>query len=348
MIQALVDQFAIAQGWLFETAVQPVMLWMNLGEFTEAAFDGTEWFLLGVIEMILLFAALRPLEAWFPVHRMTDDRARWNDFIYTAVHRLGAFTVLIFFILDPIFDRVTGALHLWGISPLNLDNLWPQAAQFPLVGFLLYLVVLDFFDYWYHRASHQFHWWWGLHSLHHSQQNMNLWSDNRNHLLDDFLRDVFMGCIALAIGVEPGQYVLLVVASRMLQSLQHANVRLHFGKIGERLLVSPRFHRLHHAIGIGHETKGRGTLGGHNFAVLFPIWDVLFRTADFSPSFEATGVRDQLATPLGTGRNYGQGFWMQQWLGVKRMIEFARHPSVALHPNPPSTSSPELSNKPLH
>jgi sterol desaturase/sphingolipid hydroxylase (fatty acid hydroxylase superfamily) len=82
--------------------------------------------------------------------------------------------------------------------------------------------------------------------------------------------------------VEPSQYILLVSLSRMLQSLQHANVRIHFGRLGEYLLVSPRFHRTHHAIGLGHESRGRNSLGGHNFAVLFPIWDVLFRTAHFS------------------------------------------------------------------
>ena len=76
---------------------------------------------------------------------------------------------------------------------------------------------------------------------------------------------------------------------------------------------------MHHAIGIGHESKGQGTLGGCNFAVLFPIWDIIFRTANFTPRFEATGVRDQLA-----GRDYGRGFWAQQWLGLKRMFEYMR------------------------
>jgi sterol desaturase/sphingolipid hydroxylase (fatty acid hydroxylase superfamily) len=148
---------------------------------------------------------------------------------------------------------------------------------------------------------------------------MNLWSDDRNHLLDDLLHDVFMAVLALAIGVPPSQYVLLVSLSRIVQSLQHANVRIHFGRIGERLLVSPRYHRMHHAIGVGHESKGQGTLGGCNFAVLFPIWDIIFRTANFTPRFEATGVRDQLA-----GRDYGRGFWAQQWLGLKRMFEYLR------------------------
>ncbi|MFV8096497.1 hypothetical protein ACNQ25_25495, partial [Enterobacter cloacae complex sp.6730737] len=73
----------------------------------------------------------------------------------------------------------------------------------------------------------------------------------------------------------------------------------------------------HHSIGIGHESAGRGTLGGHNFGVLLPWWDLLFGTADFEPRFDATGVRDQL--PEEGGRDYGQGFWRQQWLGLSRL-----------------------------
>jgi sterol desaturase/sphingolipid hydroxylase (fatty acid hydroxylase superfamily) len=185
-------------------------------------------------------------------------------------------------------------------------------------------VVLDFFGYWYHRGQHKLRWWWGLHSLHHSQRNMNLWTDDRNHLLDDLLLDVYMAVIALAIGVAPAQFVLLVSVSRMVQSLQHANVRIHFGWLGERVLVSPRFHRLHHAIGIGHESKGQGSLGGCNFGVLLPWWDMLFRSARFTNEFAATGVRDQLPRDGAPGRDYGRGFWRQQWLGLVRMVEFSR------------------------
>jgi len=325
MMQMLADWLGLAQGWLFETAIQPLIFYTGLGAFTEEAFEGTEWLLIGVAELLLLFIVLRPLEALLPVHPFTDKRARWNDFIYTVLQRVGIFPVLIFFTLDPLLDSVTAALRMDGVRPLNLETLLPDAS--PLTSFLVYFVVLDFFDYWYHRASHHFNWWWGLHSLHHSQQNMNLWSDDRNHVFDDLLRDVYMGVVAIAIGVQPAQYVLLASLSRMLQSLQHANVRIHFGAIGERLLVSPRYHRMHHAIGVGHESHGQGTLGGCNFAVLLPVWDIIFRTANFTPAYVETGVRDQLDRVDAhgariAGRAYGRGFWQQQWLGAKRMIEY--------------------------
>jgi sterol desaturase/sphingolipid hydroxylase (fatty acid hydroxylase superfamily) len=326
MIQHFLEWFAWAQGWLFESLVEPFLYHAGMGEFIEDAFEGVEWFLTGVCELAALYLVLRPLEALVPAHTLGDRYARWNDFIYTAIHRLGLFPVAVFFTLDPLLDQFAAILRLEGVHPFNLESLLPGMT--PVASFLLYLVVLDFFDYWFHRGQHRFNWWWGLHSLHHSQRDLNLWSDNRNHLLDDLLRDIYMAIIALAIGVAPAQYVLLVSVSRALQSLQHANVRIHFGW-AERWLVSPRFHRRHHAIGVGHESGGQGTLGGCNFGVLLPVWDILFRTSSFAPGFPATGVRDQLPRldaggAQVPGRDYGRGFWRQQWLGLVRMVDYAR------------------------
>lgn len=135
--------------------------------------------------------------------------------------------------------------------------------------------VTDLFD----AAQHRFGGWWQLHALHHSQRQMTMWSDNRNH------------------------------------HLSHANVRLSFGPVLGRMLLSPRFHRLHHGIGLGHPSAGPGTPGGHNFAVLFPVWDMLFGTTRFDDIHGPTGVRDQL-----DGREYGRGFWSQQWLGLRRRV----------------------------
>jgi sterol desaturase/sphingolipid hydroxylase (fatty acid hydroxylase superfamily) len=118
--------------------------------------------------------------------------------------------------------------------------------------------------------------------------------------------------------MPPGQFIAVVVCGQLLESLSHANLRLGFGTVGERLLVSPRFYRLHHSIGLGHESQGPGSLGGHNFAVLFPMWDLLFGTANFEHRYDPTGIRDQL--PGEGGRDYGQGFWAQQWLGLLRMV----------------------------
>ena len=147
---------------------------------------------------------------------------------------------------------------------------------------------------------------------------MTVWSDNRNHLLDDMLTGLVIAAVAALVGVGPGQFVALLAISQLSENLQHANLRLWFGRWGERLWVSPRFHRRHHAIGIGHETAQgeRRVLGGCNFGVLLPWWDMLWGTANFERRYDPTGIRDQVEQ----GRDYGRGFWAQQWLGLQRLI----------------------------
>jgi sterol desaturase/sphingolipid hydroxylase (fatty acid hydroxylase superfamily) len=267
--------------------------------------------LLGVIEVAFIATVLVALEKWRPVEPVTDRHAIRVDMIYTALHRLGVAPLLLFGLLTWPMDEMDGWLRMHDIVPWKLEDALPWLNTHPALSFAFYLIIIDFVAYWLHRAQHRFEWWWALHALHHSQRQMTVWSDDRNHLLDDLINDLAFALVALAIGVAPGQFVLLVMASRLIESLSHANVRLGFGAIGEKLLVSPCFHRIHHAIGLGHEGRYRGV----NFAVLFPVWDILFRTADFSREYPATGIRDQLQ-----GREYGAGFWQQQALGMKRLL----------------------------
>jgi len=43
---------------------------------------------------------------------------------------------------------------------------------------------------------------------------------------------------------------------------------------------------------------------------------MLFGTANFELRWDPTGVQDQVEG----GRDYGSGFWSQQWLGVLRLV----------------------------
>jgi sterol desaturase/sphingolipid hydroxylase (fatty acid hydroxylase superfamily) len=263
-----------------------------------------------------MVAVIGPLQRLWPVEPVRDARAVRVDVIYTLIHRLGLFKLVIFFTFENWLEAGIGELRGRGLPTFHLDQLWPGVTDGALVSFIIYLVVFDFANYWLHRAQHRFNWWWALHSLHHSQRQMTMWSDNRNHLLDDVLRDLLFVLLAIFIGVAPGQFVALVAISQLSENFQHANLKIWFGRIGERLWVSPRFHRLHHSVGIGHESAGKGTLGGYNFGVLLPWWDMLFGTANFEHRFDATGVRDQVEQ----GRDYGRGFWAQQVLGFKRLF----------------------------
>jgi len=319
-METLTDLFSAAQQWLFETIVQPIVFAVGLGGRVEDAFDGTGWLLVGLLQIVVLVAVIGPLQRLRPVEPVSDRKAIRTDVFYTVIHRLGLFRLALFFTLEPLMDDSFGVLRVAGLGTFHLDEIWPGVTDVAIVSFLLYLVVFDFVDYWIHRGQHQFRWWWSLHALHHSQQQMTMWSDNRNHLLDDVLRDVVIVVVAQLIGVAPGQFIAIVALTQLSENLQHANLKLWFGSVGERLWISPRFHRRHHSIGIGHESAGKGTLGGCNFGVLLPWWDVLFRTADFELRYDPTGIRDQVEQGPGGVRDYGRGFWSQQWLGLKRLI----------------------------
>ena len=327
LIDSFSDTFAQAQAWLFEAAVQPIVYGLGLGGFVEQAFNGTMWLLVGMLQLLVLVAVLVPLQRKFPVEPITDKAAIRTDVLYTLIHRLGLFRVAMFLTIDPVLDEILGALRVVGMPTWHLDSIWPGVTDLAWVSIALYVLVFDFVDYWIHRGQHRWQWWWGLHALHHSQRQMTAWSDNRTHLLDSVLRDVILVLVGQVIGVGPGQFVLIVAITQLSENLQHANLRWSFGPVGEHLWVSPRFHRLHHAIGIGHETQlpsgeVRHHLGGCNYAVLFPIWDTLFGTANYElHRYEPTGIRDQVE-PDGQGHvhNYGQGFWSQQWLGLCRMV----------------------------
>ncbi len=309
MFDTLENLFATLHGQVFESAVLPLVHALGFGGYAELAFDATEVFLIGAIEITVLAIVLGALERWRPLEKQNDEDKR-VDVIYTMLQRLGLIPLMMFALLTPTMDGFDGWLRMHDIIPWKLEDALPFLNDSRWLSFAAYLVILDFVAYWLHRAQHRFAFWWALHSLHHSQRSMSFWTDDRNHLLDALFTDAAFALLALAIGVPPAAFVTVIVATRVLESVSHANLKIHFGRIGNYLLVSPRFHRLHHAIGVGHEGPARGC----NFAVLFPLWDVMFGTANFENSFPPTGVRDQLE-----GIEYGHGFWAQQWLGINRL-----------------------------
>jgi len=215
-----------------------------------------------------------------------------------VLSRVGVLPLVTFVLFYKIQIAMNGWLTDNGWVPPTLEGLFPGLMGHQILTFAIYAIVLDCADYWRHRVAHQFRWWYALHSLHHAQRQMTFWSDDRNHVLDDLTAFVWFGAIALAIGVPPMQFPLLILVLRFIESLSHANARLQFGWLGERLVISPRFHRAHHGI----YAAGSGSC---NYGAVLPWWDMLFGTADFSRDFVPTGDpsgEEALAT----------GTWSQQ------------------------------------
>jgi sterol desaturase/sphingolipid hydroxylase (fatty acid hydroxylase superfamily) len=261
----------------------------------------------GAAQVVVTFAVCLPLERWRPVEHWPDRRGVAVDVLYTLIARVGLLPLLTFVLFYQLQVALNGWLSDHGWVPPMLERALPFLLGRPVPTFLCYVVILDFSEYWRHRLSHMCRWLYALHAVHHAQRQMTFWSDDRNHLLEEVVGFVWFMAVALLIGIPPLQFPLLVLLLRLIESLSHANTRLRFGWLGERLLVSPRFHRAHH----GELAAGQRSA---NYGAVLPWWDMLFGTADFARGYVRTG--DPNAEEALASGNY----LAQQWAGLRRML----------------------------
>ncbi|MCC6718524.1 MAG: sterol desaturase family protein [Acetobacteraceae bacterium] len=303
----MIPAFDTAAGWLQETVLLPLLFRLGLVQWEDISFGWALFAVYGAAQVVATFAICVPLERWRPVEWWPDAKAVVVDVLYTFISRVGLLPLITFVLFYKLQVELNGVLTDAGWVPPTLERIFPFLFGMPVATFLIYVVILDFGEYWRHRLSHVFRWWYSLHALHHAQRQMTFWSDDRNHLLDDIIGFAWFTTIALLIGIPPMQFPLLVLLLRLIESLSHANARVSFGWLGERLVVSPRFHRAHHGVTAAGEVSV-------NYGAVLPWWDMIFRTADFSREFVRTG--DPTAEEaLATG-----GYFTQQWVGARRMV----------------------------
>ena len=166
------NAFDAAQQWLFVQVIQPLAFWAGAGNLLEQGYGATEWLLVGVLQIAVLVLVLGPAQRLWPVEPVTDRRAVRVDVLYTLLHRLGLFKLLMFFSFEAWALDVFGWLRVRGLPTLQIDQLWPGVTDVAWVSFILYLVLFDLVGYWLHRWQHHWHWWWQLHAVHHSQRQM--------------------------------------------------------------------------------------------------------------------------------------------------------------------------------
>jgi sterol desaturase/sphingolipid hydroxylase (fatty acid hydroxylase superfamily) len=181
----------------------------------------------------------------------------------------------------------------------------------PAIVFIANFAILDLADYWRHRVSHRVGWWYGIHSLHHAEEQLTFWSDDRSHVLEDAITYVWLILVGLAIGAPSMQFPFLILCFRLLGSVSHANTRVGYGWLGEHILISPQFHRTHHAL----RAAGRRSC---NFGTTLSLWDIAFGTARFRDNTVETG--DAGAEPALVNGSWGE----QQLAGFRRMVRLAR------------------------
>jgi sterol desaturase/sphingolipid hydroxylase (fatty acid hydroxylase superfamily) len=158
--------------------------------------------------------------------------------------------------------------------------------QYPgWVRFLIALLTVDFLYWIQHYFNHKVPLLWQFHTVHHSQKQINFFTDFRYHVVEYIVRYTFLVTPFLILKLDPPVIVAFVIFSRCYSHFYHGNIRLNLGPL-KYILVTPQSHRVHHSL----DPRYRDT----NFGAIFSIWDFIFRTqcTNFHV-YPETGITDE-------------------------------------------------------
>ena len=251
-----------------------LVLWVAVAGLLRQGGLGTVlsagWAELAAPLLVVLVVATGICERIWPAERRPVlARGHVQDACFLALH---AIVVIPLMTLLSIGAATLIGGHARWIELRSAEH-WPGWLLMPLT-----VVAMDGANWLAHYADHRLGPLWRFHALHHSQEELSVLTSFRAHPLmhtTGFLLATVP--VVVLMPTRPMAPVLITVYV-CIGTLQHANLRWTFGP-ASRVLVSPAYHRLHHA----PDTQ-RVNLG-----VVLTIWDILAGCAKFPSRSDAVG-----------------------------------------------------------
>lgn len=196
------------------------------------------------------------------------DALNWNKDLLRSVRVNWAFiaTNALIAPIAAIWISASAAFYDQLGVPMIPAEVW--AGMPVIVPALVAVLLIDFIDYWCHRFKHV-SFLWPMHGVHHSDTALNYTSWLRAHVVELVFTNLVLIFTATWLGAHPGAVIAVAVLRAMHQQYVHMDIDWSHGRF-EGWLVSPRFHRWHHANAPEAYDK--------NFANILPLWDRLFGT----------------------------------------------------------------------
>jgi sterol desaturase/sphingolipid hydroxylase (fatty acid hydroxylase superfamily) len=142
----------------------------------------------------------------------------------------------------------------------------------PTFSIVMTLLVLDWVNYYQHRAFHAISLLWKVHRTHHTDLEVDVTTGTRFHTLEMGVSLIVKSATILLLGAPLAGVLLFELILNAMTLFNHSNIRIPaFLEKSLRLVwVTPDMHRIHHSA-IPAETNS-------NFGFIFSFWDRLFRT----------------------------------------------------------------------
>jgi sterol desaturase/sphingolipid hydroxylase (fatty acid hydroxylase superfamily) len=206
---------------------------------------------------------------WPAERRPVLARGHVQDACFLALH---AVVVIPLMTLLSVGAATLIGSHAGWIELRSTEH-WPGWLLMPLT-----VVAMDGANWLAHYADHRLGPLWRFHALHHSQEELSVLTSFRAHPLMHTTGFLLATVPVVALMPTRPMAPVLITIYVCIGTLQHANLRWTFGPVG-RVIVSPAYHRLHHA----RDTQ-RVNLG-----VVLTIWDILAGYARFPSRSDAVG-----------------------------------------------------------
>jgi len=152
---------------------------------------------------------------------------------------------------------------------------WGISRWLGLVGWaeiIISIVVLDLFDYIWHRVNHQTRFLWRFHKAHHSDTHMDVSTALRFHpgelIISSFVKALWI----VVWGPTVIAWCLFEALVSLSAQFHHSNIDFPNGveRWLSAIIVTPRYHAAHHAVDRYY--------GDANFSTILSLWDKIFLT----------------------------------------------------------------------
>ncbi len=216
----------------------------------------------------------------------------WVDLVwYTLIQS--------YFLKIFIFDYIIyPANKAWHLSPFHLLAAWPLWVQV-----LFFLVIHDFYIYWFHRWQHRSKLLWRTHEAHHSNKVVDWLAGTRSHSLEILINQTVEFAPIVLLGANPLVVPIKALVDAVWGMYIHSNINVKSGRL-QYIINGPEMHLWHHA-------DDRRVFHA-NFATKFALWDWLFGTA-YLP--------DMKPAKYGLYYEYPKDYFIQHAFAFKRVDE---------------------------
>ena len=138
---------------------------------------------------------------------------------------------------------------------------------------LISILVLDLWaGYLPHFIFHNSVFLWHFHSIHHSDNHVDVTTTFRKHPIEGIMNIFFNVSGLVILGLPLWMLLVYVTISTIHAQLEHANISLptKLDKILQTVFVTPNMHKVHHSLDKRESNS--------NYSNIFSIWDRIFRT----------------------------------------------------------------------